>query len=281
MNKKIDIKSAHASYSTPNHIGGGLYIPHPDNSMDYSCAYVISNEELRFTTGLTADRAKRVLTITGSGDQALFYALAGATHIDTFDVTYCARAIMDIKTTAIGQLNLGQYGALLSSLHKNPHCTSVENMQGILQKMPQQSAGFIRDMDNYYIFGNGLAPEYYPDHMFNDQEYKKLKSKIKAPFNFIWSDAMHVHEHLTMEYDVINLSNIFEWAPQTTIPTLESLRKHIRVGGHIIAQTSSAIKEANCQEYIRAQEKFKNWAKIGKIQDFQTREIAVILQRTK
>ena len=280
MLKQIDIKKARDSYGIADRFGG-MYLAHPDVSMDYSCAYVISNEDLRFSTGLTQGRAERVLTIAGSGDQALFYSLAGAKYVDTFDITYCARAIMDVKCAAIGQLNLQQYGALLSSLHRNPRCTRVENMDTVMAKMPPQSAGFIRDMDNYYIFGNGLAPEYYPEYMFNESEFAKLKSKIKGPFNFIWSDAMHVHEYLTGEYDVINLSNIFEWVPETTIPTLESLRKHVRVGGYIIVQTSCALKPDNCEQYKRAQEKFKLWAKLGKVQDKNTHEIAVVLQRVK
>ena len=279
--KTVNTDFAKQTYTPARNKIAGSYFAHPDNSLDYSHAYVISNENLRFTTGLTKNMARRVLTITGSGDQALFYALAGATHIDTFDVTYCAHAICDIKTGAISKLQFHEYNALLSNLYKHPHITRIENMDKVIPTLDKETANFIQDMDNYYIFGNGLSPESYPNHMLTRDEFNQLKQKIQKPFNFIWTDAMHIHEHLTIEYDVINLSNIFEWVPETTIPTLESLRKNVAVGGFIIAYTSNMLPSKNAEQFRTAQEKFKDWAKIGIARDKQSDEFAVILQRTK
>ena len=59
-------------------------------------AYTISNENQRWATQVVPN-VKKVLTVAGSGDQALFYKLSGATIIDTFDITCNARAIQDIK----------------------------------------------------------------------------------------------------------------------------------------------------------------------------------------
>ena len=281
MLKKIDTKVAKQSYTNASDKIAGMYVSHPDNSLAYSHAYVISNENLRFTTGLTRNMAKKVLTITGSGDQALFYSLTGATHIDTFDVTYCAQAIFNIKTGAISKLTHEEYSALLSSLYKNPHSARVENMDKVMQNIPTQTKQFIQEMDNYYIFANGLSPESYPNHMLTKAEFETLQHSPIQPIKFIWSDAMHVHEHLTIEYDVINLSNIFEWVPESTIPTLESLRPHVRIGGYIIAHTSCILAPKNAQQFKMAQEKFKDWATLGIARDKNSDEIAVVLQRTK
>lgn len=279
--KTANVTKAKQAYTTATKNLAGMYFPHPDNSLEYSHAYVITNENLRFTTGLTQHMARDVLTITGSGDQALFYTLAGATHIDTFDVTYCAHAICDIKTGAISKLQFEEYNAMLSTLYRNPHAPHVENMAQVIPTLSQQTAKFIQDMDNYYIFANGLSPESYPENMLTKDEFNKLKQTIHKPFNFIWSDAMHIHEHITQEYDVINLSNIFEWVPETTIPTLESLQKHLRVGGYIIAYTSNLLPTENAKQFKKAQERFKDWAKLGMIKDKNSDEIAVVLQRIK
>lgn len=266
---------------TPDHDGKThFFIRMPMTPLAYSDAYVISNEELRWTTGITARTARRVLTVAGSGDHAIFYHLNGAKHIDTFDISYCARAIMDTKTAAIQALPYGQYCELLSRAYKNPHIAKIDLMQPVLSKMPTETANFIQQMDGYQIFANGMEPEYYPQNMPSESEYQKLKQTLQQPFNFIWSDLYNLHTHLSGEYDVINLSNIFEWVPKTTIPTLESLRPHIRLGGHIIAHTSCFINQENTNQYMQAQKKF-DWAKIGLYQDPKTREYAVILQRTR
>ena len=75
-------------------------------------AYIISNENQRWATRVVPN-IKRVLTVTGSGDQALFYKLAGAKIVDTFDITPNAGVIQDIKYNAVKHLDRDEYTRLL------------------------------------------------------------------------------------------------------------------------------------------------------------------------
>lgn len=198
-------------------------------------AYTISNEDLRWAT-TQIPNSNRVLTTAGSGDQALFYKIAGATHIDTFDFTPYARVIQDIKTTAIQNLTREDYVRLINDLYGARNPEAVKNMPHIMYSMPGASAEILRKHRAPDMFNAGCAACMYPHNLPTDAEYKKLKSEIHEPFKFILSDLAELHAKLTTEYDLINLSNIFDksydWKEQ--VYTLANLIKHVRVGGKII-----------------------------------------------
>ncbi|MBQ2859351.1 MAG: DUF3419 family protein [Alphaproteobacteria bacterium] len=282
QNPVPNLDAARATYGNPNYEYGTRYLAWPGHPLDYSHAYVVSNENLRHTTALTRDMGRKVLTVAGSGEQPLFYTLNGATHIDTFDISYCARAIMDIKTQAIKSgMPYEQYVQLLTDLHNAPCASQVKGMADILPKIPAHSAKFVRGMDGYRIFGNGLAPENYKKEMISGDEYATLQKKLPRHFNFIWSDVASLHTHLNTEYDVINLSNIFEWTPDIIMSTLNNLRGHVRPGGYILVQTGCGMSIGkNIDKFINAQQILKEWAKIG-IHEHDRDTQVVIMERTR
>ncbi len=214
---------------------GQLYIPGLNNNLSYSPAYAISNEDIHNVTK-NETNGPDVLTVAASGDQPMFYAIGAAKNIDTFDVSYCARAIMDVKTTAIHKLNRTDYTDLMQALSKTCTPANTHKMPEIIPHMPQDTADFIKNMDRCGIFSKGFGPLSYPDNVPTDTEYEKMRQTIKTPFNFIWSDLTDLHTHLTKEYDIINISNIFEWLPpETIVPTINNLRQHLKIGGYIQA----------------------------------------------
>jgi SAM-dependent methyltransferase len=172
---------------------------------------------------------------------------------------------MEIKTQAIKSgMPYEEYKKLLHDLHFAPCASQVKGMPDILPKIPAHSAKFVRGMDGYRIFGNGLSPENYKKEMISGDEYSTLQKKLPDHFNFIRSNVADLHTKLTTEYDVINLSNIFEWTPDLIQPTLQNLRNHVRPGGYILAQTGWDISiSKNIKEYAKASENLKEWAKIS------------------
>lgn len=256
-----------------------------ENFSYYSPAYVLSNENLRWVTGLTRDSGRRVLTVAASGDQALFYSINGADKIDTFDVSFCSKAIMDIKTALLQTMSRDEYIALLIALHNTKDVQHVAYMSEILEQIPQDSAQFVRAMRGRKIFSNGLTPNDYKEFYPTAQEYKQMRDAVNNYFKFIWTDIGSLHTHLTAEYDVINLSNILEYmGTQQIHNTLASLRNHVRPGGYIIAQTGDWGINKKLPAYQAASEKFKKWAKIGLIKEktqLANHEKIVVLQRTR
>ena len=206
MNNAPSIYEARAYYND-----FGAYVSPPTAFFSkYSPAYTTSNEPLRWEISLTPN-PKDVLTVAGSGDQALFYSISGAKHIDTFDISYCAHVIQDIKTTAIrNKVPYYDYRTLLQDLHRRSDVMEVQEIIPILNKIPQDSLDFLINMRGCRIFDIGENP-FFSYNNIPFRHYKKMSHTIPESFNFIWSDILNLHTKLNRTYDVINLSNIFDY----------------------------------------------------------------------
>ena len=207
---------------------------------DFRPAYTVSNENLRWAT-IAVPNIKSVLTVTGSGDQALFYTLAGIKIIDTFDITQNAAAIQDIKYAAIKHLSLTEYINLLKQLHCALDIQSIPQFQKMKPFLPERARNIINQLHElnlarFDIFGNGLGVDSYPENLPNNIEYQTLKTKLRKPFNFIHVDLKHLAEKLSKKYDLINISNIFDYGEydgKTQGKILLDLSEHLTIGGRI------------------------------------------------
>ena len=259
--EKPDITDAKTHYTC-----GGNYNFNHGVFSKYSPSYIITNEPLSWEASLVPN-AKSVLTIAGSGDQALFYKLSGAEHIDTFDVSYCAHAIQDIKTTAIRNIGYNSYIKLLTQLHETSHAMRATYMLPILNKLPVDTIDFIKKMDGYFIFANGGNPkhQYLSVMLTNNQhskhgrvitkfEYKKLQSCLPKRFNFIWSDILNLHTKLKQKYDVINTSNVFDYLlPSERNAAISNLYPFLKQNGQML------ICECPTPEYDESKFKMKQY----------------------
>ena len=197
-------------------------------------AYVISNEDQRWATNVIPN-IKKVLTVTGSGDQALFYTLAGATVVDTFDITVNARAIQDIKFAAIKNIPLGEYIQLLNDLRLRFDFLNTPTMQKLLPLLPKDTRKIINQGKHDYMFCSGLGTTEYYENIPKIPEYIKLRNTLTKPFNFILCDLFDLSAKISGKYDFINLSNIFDYCydAETQAKILSGLTDHLNIGGHI------------------------------------------------
>lgn len=255
------------SYYFKNKSGFYRYL-HPNKQIfsEYSPAYIKTNEPLRKITGTTASFAKDVLTTAASGDHPMFYKLTPAENIDTFDVSFCAKAIMDIKVTALqNDLSLDQYTHLLSNLHKTKDIKSIPYMADIITKLPNDTKQFVTAMNEYNIFSSGSNIEDANKHVLpTEQEYEVMKKSITKPFNFIWSNIMSLHTHLTKQYDIINLSNIPEYlAAESIAKLLTNLKNNIKINGYFVSDTSSIAEDNTKNKIIQIIPDIDSWAIAG------------------
>lgn len=199
-------------------------------------AYTISNENQRWATQVVPN-VKTVLTVAGSGDQALFYKLAGVKIVDTFDITCNARAIQDIKCAAIKNLKHAEYKDLLIKLHRERKDVKLlPEIQFLWQFLPPETQEIIEINKSRGMFSFGIEANYYPENIPTETEYTKLKNILGEPFNFIWNDLESMSVNLTEKYDLINLSNIFDYIhnSQTQLMILNNLSKYLNKNGHIV-----------------------------------------------
>ena len=201
-------------------------------TQDLIPAYAISNENQRWITSRFQD-AKRILTVTGSGDQAMFYTINGAAHVDTYDIALFARVIQDIKTTALKILNHAEYCELVESLcNMYGDYNQAKHIEKILPHLPPASKDILNKHGKYARFNRGSM---YPEHLPTANEYARMQATITQPYNFIHTPLNRLHEHISGQYDIINISNIFDtvdWREQLQI--MSSLLPHLSVGGRIL-----------------------------------------------
>lgn len=239
---KLVIMTLTQNYNvTPDAAIDGLCIGDPL----YGPAYPTTNEPLATEVKLLPARGKHVLTVAASGDQPMFYAAAGATHIDTFDLTYFARVLMDFKATALRFLNYPDYMQTLYNIRYEMGTMARDRkFSRIIKAMPAETANILWTFETESLinpfFRGGIETEFCP----TQYEYEQMQAKIKQPFNFIWGNVTDLPKLTHHQYDIVNLSNISHhlmahYGPDDVYGNyckiVKSLLKHnVRIGGHVV-----------------------------------------------
>ncbi len=257
MKQTIDYKNVQAMYPNGffNRFANG-------DACCFRPAFLVTNEQLYETINMNHTTPRNVLTVAASGDQPMIYAASGATRVDTFDQSFCAKAVMDMKLTAVHRMNKYEYLSFLDDIYFSQRQThedlmKIRNMRTIVASMPRDTAQFVRKMSVCDIFSNCMrAPSAHENTVdFCRRDYDKVRQVVSEPFNFIWTDICDLHSHLdiNVQYDVINTSNIFEWIlPYGTVPmVLRDLYSHLAPGGYIQSTCLMYPSEINA-ELMRA-----------------------------
>lgn len=213
---------------------------HWDRATEFGPAFLITNESLSESLKMYPVCLDDVLTVAASGDQAMYYAMMGAKRIDTFDQTFAAKAVMDVKTSVIHQMQRWQYVEFLNELFREQRAgknlLSVNGMGRVMSQIPKDSAEFISKLADCRIFGRGYPPLVGRGYIPKADEYAVMQEKVRGPYNFIWSDITDLHTKLTKKYDVINVSNILEWIDvKDAVPTIKNLYPFLKPNGYIFA----------------------------------------------
>lgn len=206
----------------------------------YSPTYIVSNESLRYDIGyFKPQKLDNVLTVAASGDHPLWLKFKGAGNVTTFDITYNAKVIMNIKTAALSELNLNEYNQLLNDLWNNRKILSVNNIDCVLEHLSSRMVNYLQGINGEYpIFTYG-HPASCPVCKLNDKDYKTMRQVVTAHFPFIWTDIANLDNKLEDKtYDFIHLSNIFDYTDHKTQKSvLQKLTKRLNPGGRILMLT--------------------------------------------
>ncbi len=226
----------------------------------YSNAYVITNENLRRSMQYMPKNCENALVVAASGDHPLFCSLFGAKHVDTFDISYNAKCIMDIKVAALQVLNKTEYWKLLCDLYRTYDIIEVKNMGRLLDLLSSVVVDYLWAMSSEPIFTNGCTPACNKDYAPTVAEYNKLRQIVKKPYNFILSDISQLWFKLPVQYDFIHLSNILDYcqSEEKKEDVILSLIPHVNVGGTILMhdQLKCGTKQA-CEKIAANNPKLK------------------------
>lgn len=212
----------------------------------YSSSYIVTNEDLRHALGFMPPKTENALVVAASGDLPIFATLCGAKNVDTFDISYNAKVIMDIKTAAIHTITYPEYKQLLRKMFWSDDFTSIENMSYIIPQLPPAEQKYIADMRGYPLCQNGLAPDDKQCPTFlTSAEFYNLRKKLPKSFNFIWSDIRELGGKLAKKYDFVHLSNILDYLGLSeSVNTLRALIKHTRPNCTICMECMSPYPDA-------------------------------------
>ena len=247
-----------------------------ESSTGYSChgsAYIMTNEDLRLAMEFMPKNCNRALTVAASGDHPLWCSLYGAKHVDTFDITYNAKCIMDIKTTALNCLRWSEYISLVKNLYYWPDGSQVLFQEKIANLLPKEELEYMESGDDWLFSSGGMYECYLP----KKREYRKLKKIVKKPYNFIQTDIAKLGYKLTESYDFIHLSNIMELVAEENLceTIIVSLMRYVNPGGRILFQhlLSKLWEEPPIPRYLYYPDGKADWRFIPVNQKFDSKSI--------
>ena len=207
----------------------------------YIPAYTITNENWRWAREITRG-AQHILTVAGSGDQALTYRLVGAKTVDTYDITKCAGIIQEIKTAAIPVIPRDEYYQLLRELRYSANPLNMFSMTHVVPRLRPQTIDLMHSRIGVINFSRGASVDAYPQNQFTDDEYKHLQQIIRGPFEFFNCDITELNLRAIKKYDLIDISNIFDYGYERRdqIDILARLTKCLTHGGRIVSMPQSS-----------------------------------------
>lgn len=232
---------------------------------EYSHAYVTSNEHLPYVMDELQPVGKSVLTVAGSGDQPIFFKLYGATDVDSFDISYCAKALMDIKTAAIQSVPRAAYVNFLQKLFKySDKMQDLYVYQESKNLCSDEVKNFIAGMAGCKICRQGYM---YFDNVPSNDEYERLRPLLEKPFNFIWSDLYSLSAKLNRTYDIIYLSNILQYNCDYDFVSevLNGLLPYLNKGGKIMLHISPWFNYKEYELFCRLRDAMKRRIDIKRI----------------
>ena len=242
----------------------------------FSPAYVGANEDLRYSMRVLQPRDKDVLTVTGSGDQPLFYALNGAKSVDTFDISCFALAMLALKEAAIRNGSHEFYLHMLREFNKQPKIAQTSYFQQLAPKCEPAAVRTVHNnancnivQPNSLIYGNELL----------HGEFNKLAEKNAAiTGRKIQTDLAKLPEQLNKPYDQMYFSNILEYNPDTdyTIDLVRRLRPFMNSKGTIMLQVSAYFIGSEYKRFEQLRRAVADWAKVNVIRDGNIQDMCLV-----
>ena len=237
---------------------------HVGNFSAYSPAYVSSNEQVADIIKWLNPAGKTALAIAGSGDMPIFLSAYGAAHVDTFDVSYNARVIMDVKTHMLMQgVHYWDYISTLRDLKSAPDILNCKSTETLFNAVTSQTAQYLRAMHGCKIFLHSECGEiaYLP----TQAEYAAMRQNVRTWYDFIWTDLFSLSGQISgQKYDIIYLSNVLQYVmvEKDILDVLNGLRDNLNPGGIIVVDALlSMYSSVRRKRYESVSEKI-SWAEM-------------------
>lgn len=161
-------------------------------------------------------RGARVLTVAASGDHAFECLLRGAKSVDTFDVNYLQKHVVELKSKMIKHLSYWDFNSFFFDKTK---FFNRDILKPIWHRFSPALRIFLNQYyhtknDNLFRYRGAQSPFYSTDKItyINDiSAYNELARIMPNEISFTQTDLLNIPFHFDTVYDTILLSNISEY----------------------------------------------------------------------
>lgn len=227
---------------------------------DNSPVFLFTNENIQeYIIKSGGVKNKNMLTVASSGDHAFESLLAGAKHVDIFDVNIMQKSVVDLKVNMIRHLDYGEFMDFFFSKHSR---FKFSLLNKIAKNIGPNEIILLLDLKN----GNcrNFASTYSIENITYLQgadKYKDLRDRLPQRFDFKHIDVKQLPYVISNKYDVVMLSNIFEYLFLEISDTkkamycyyhsvLNPLSKNLNNGGTIFVDYLWGLNHVSVKEYV-------------------------------
>ncbi len=170
-----------------------------------SPVFLFSNENISQYLDPAMMRGARVLSVCGSGDHVFESLLAGAAAVDTFDINYLQKYVLELKTKMIRGLS---YENFMDFFYDYSSPFNQKILGPVMPELTRGARVFAR-----YAFTKRVRPSLSifgirPSYLQDKVKYAMLKNILPKEFKFSQIDVRQLPQILDRRYRVILLSNI-------------------------------------------------------------------------
>ena len=190
---------------------------------DESAVYQFTNENISGYLGACDNlRDGNVLAVGASGDHAFEAYLAGAKHVDTFDINSYQRHMIELKTHMIRNL---KYSAFMDYFFYGQPTSNEKILKPIL---PLFSFGLMRFfksglLTSFCLHNNPCYDISNLQYLSSESKYNELASKLPEKINFVHCPLEYIPTVFNKKYNVVMLSNIFDYMYTNIAPREERI----------------------------------------------------------
>lgn len=206
---------------------------------DNAPVYLFSNENIADQLRVLGDfNGARVLSVGASGDHAFGAYLAGAAHVDTFDINSLQRAVIDLKTVMVQHVS---YENFMDFFFDERQFFNTRILSQIQSKIPNNVQRMLQDYQlrgkNLFKYEAGQNSAYSTKnipYLKNKKSYMQLRDVLPRRVPFYHCDMRDIKTPFADvtgmvggRYDVILLSNIYDYVvPSSAVLSQEDNMKY-------------------------------------------------------
>lgn len=178
--------------------------------------YVFTNENIAgYMPSLGNMTGARVLCVGASGDHAFESYLAGASHVDTFDINSNQKNIIELKTHMIRHLSYESFADFFLGTYNFFNKKILSPIQHeFSDDLNQFLAQYERRGNRMFWYQYGVSPGFdifKISYLQDPNKYYELRKKLPKKISFTNCDIRDISTNFTEKYDVILLSNIADY----------------------------------------------------------------------